>query len=159
MTELEAIAELMDGISPGVWDWTKHNREDGKPTESVEDVVAILALSARKGTGVELHGVGAKQCGEDIVVCYTGNGPRSAANARFLANAPAAIDWLTGEVESLRARLAAVEAERGAGIDLANDMVRILTRQRVKRGRGYPVCRSCRRPASRKKNGGRDAKR
>ena len=109
---LKAIDELMDGISPRPWDWTSHKREDGKPIQSVEDVVGILALSARKGVGLELHGVGAKQNGEDIVICYTGNGPRSAANARFLANAPAAIDWLCialrekeAEVEALREEL------------------------------------------------------
>lgn len=103
--DMKEIAELMDAISPGPWEWTSHKPERGGEIESVEDVVELLAKSARQGSGLYLHGVGAKQGGEDIVIAYTGNGPRSAENARFLSCAPKIIDALLAESARLRAEV------------------------------------------------------
>jgi hypothetical protein len=108
---MEAIRELMAVISPGKWDWSRHNREDNKPPESIEDIVEILAQSARLGKGLELHGVIGKEGAEDIMVCYTGNGPHSAANARFLANAPEAIRWLLDFSRAAMVRLEEAEKD------------------------------------------------
>lgn len=91
---IEAIKSMLAEISQGHWEWSRHNKPDGNPIESVDDVVEVLESSSRKGTGKYLHGVISKENGEDITVCYTGNGPRSPMNARFLASAPDTIRYL-----------------------------------------------------------------
>lgn len=112
---IKAIEAMLSGISSGQWDWTNHKPERGGEIKSVEDVVELLAASARKGEGLYLHGVGAKENGEDIVVCYTGNGPKSAANALFLASAPYSMRWLIAEVarrdQAKDAEIAALRSE------------------------------------------------
>jgi hypothetical protein len=61
---------------------------DGRPIESVEDVIKVMAGSAEQSTLAELYGVSLSEAyadGTHGVVCYTGNGPRSAANARLIS--------------------------------------------------------------------------
>lgn len=98
---MATIKEMLDETTPGQWDWSNFSKADGSPIESVEDVAETLAVSARKGPGAYLKGVSAKDDLGDLVVCYTGNGPRAEANSKLLAHAPDAIRYLMGIISRL----------------------------------------------------------
>ena len=82
--ETEKITEPSEGPFEFAW----FCRHDGEPIQTVADVVETVGLSAKKSTRAELFGVALAERDEDgkqIVVCYTGNGPRSEANAQLIA--------------------------------------------------------------------------
>lgn len=90
------IEKREKAASPGKWEAVNYVRADGSPMRTIDDVVATLEQSARKGTNPVLFGVDNGQ--SDVVLCYTGNGPTSACNAHFMAEAkhdiPALLrDW------------------------------------------------------------------
>ena len=71
------------------WEWTTFTKPDGSPIITAEDVAETTAASARHHVGNELHGITLAGLGDDAgpnVVCYTGNGPHSAAHARAIAS-------------------------------------------------------------------------
>lgn len=77
-----------DDPSEGPFEFAWFCRHNGEPIQTVADVVETLTLSADKSTRPELFGVCLAERDEDgkqIVVCYTGNGPRSEVNARLIA--------------------------------------------------------------------------
>ena len=87
VAQLEAILANATG---GPWEWTTFTKPDGRPITCVEDIAETTAASARKGAGIELHGITPAGLGEHAegpnVICYTGNGPCSAANARAIVS-------------------------------------------------------------------------
>jgi len=87
VTQLESI---LAAASHQQWEWTTFTKPDGSPIVSVEDVAKTTAASARRGAGVELHGITPAGLAPDAegpnVICYTGNGDGSAANARAIVS-------------------------------------------------------------------------
>jgi hypothetical protein len=84
--ELEAI--LAAAVQER-WEWTTFTRPDGSPIRSHEDIAETMAASAHKTPdSLELHGISLPSVDRDApnVVCYTGNGPHSAAHARAIAS-------------------------------------------------------------------------
>lgn len=82
------MTEKIETPSEGPFEFAWFCRHSGEPIETVADVVETLALSAEQSTRGELYGVALAERdenGQQIVVCYTGNGPRSEANARLIA--------------------------------------------------------------------------
>ena len=76
--------------SPLPWEFAFFTKIDGSDIATVQDVADTVAASALKSAGIVLWGV--TQPGEDAdgalrVICYTGNGPHSEANARLIAAA------------------------------------------------------------------------
>lgn len=71
--------------TPEPWDDTEFVGDDGRPPATAEDVAAMVASSTLEGGaflyGVTVDGLVDEQ-GRSKVVCYTGNGPASAANSR-----------------------------------------------------------------------------
>lgn len=71
------------------WEWTTFTKPDGSPIITAEDVAETTAASARHHVGNELHGISLAGLGDAAgpnVVCYTGNGPQSAAHARAIVS-------------------------------------------------------------------------
>ena len=84
----ELLRRMAAEPSEGPFEFSWFCRADGEPIATVADVVATLTQSAEKSTRAELWGVSLAERDEDgkqLVVCYTGNGPRSQANARLIA--------------------------------------------------------------------------
>lgn len=80
--------EMMPEPSEGPFEFAWFCRHDGEPIRTVADVVETVSLSAEKSPRAELFGVclaERDENGTQIVVCYTGNGPRSEANAQLIA--------------------------------------------------------------------------
>lgn len=78
----------LDDPSEGPFEFAWFCRHSGERIQTVADVIETLALSAEKSTRAELYGVclaERDEHGKQMVVCYTGNGPRSEANARLIA--------------------------------------------------------------------------
>ena len=80
--------------TPGPWELNTFTKPDGTPMLSNEDVAETLRHSALQSETAELWGV-SLPAEDGLVICYTGNGPTSAANARLIAAAPALLDALT----------------------------------------------------------------
>ena len=81
------------GFSDGPWRSVHFSRVSGHKIETVEDVANTLAASARFSDRAELHGVALDREHRNIV-CFTGNGEHSEANARLIAAAPALYEAL-----------------------------------------------------------------
>jgi hypothetical protein len=88
-------------FTPGPWVPTYFTRPDGTEIETVEQVAETTAHSARQGDGTTLHGVTLTGDDDGVVVCYTGNGPTSEANARLIAAAPDLYDALDNLVANV----------------------------------------------------------
>ena len=97
--------------SPGAWEWAIFHPFDGSKLETKEQIKKILCDSVDKSPLIELNGVLVKANGEDVVVCYTGNGPHSYANADFIVLACNSFDVLRAENAALREQLKAARAE------------------------------------------------
>jgi len=85
--------------APAPWQAAHFTRHDGAPIETVEDVAETVAQSARASDGLTLYGVTAGSPDRDgavKVVCFTGNGPMSAAHAALIAAAPELLAALEG---------------------------------------------------------------
>ncbi len=68
------------------WEANKFTKLDGSEIKTVADVVECLKSSAELAGGLELYGVAPKGR-DDIIICYTGNGETSKANAAFIVKA------------------------------------------------------------------------
>jgi hypothetical protein len=76
--------------SPLPWVFTYFTKPDGSEIKTVQDVADTTAASAFKGEGTTLWGVSEESLDEDgavKIICYTGNGPHSEANARLIVAA------------------------------------------------------------------------
>jgi hypothetical protein len=81
--------------SPLPWEFTYFSKPDGSDIKTIEDVAETTAASALKSRGTTLWGVTLPELAEDgsvNVICYTGNGPHSEANARLIAAAVNALN-------------------------------------------------------------------
>lgn len=78
----------------GPWGWGRFPNQDGVPAQTVEEVIECMAYSARQSELGELWGVMGGTPDDPVVVCYTGNGPTSEANARFIRAAPDLLEAL-----------------------------------------------------------------
>lgn len=90
--------------TPGRYIFTHFTTHDGRPIETVDDVAATLAASARYSDRAELWGVSlddADETGASTVICYTGNGPNAHNNARLFAATPQVLNCLGALVECL----------------------------------------------------------
>ena len=94
---------MPDTYSPTPWVLRSFVWKHGKPVFTVEDVAEFLAATARNSRGMRLFGVSCKDeaAGDEPVVCYTGNGPTSEANARFIVRAVNAHDELVAALRGL----------------------------------------------------------
>lgn len=98
--DLALMRELIAAASPPPVDW---GCVRGKTVEQhVEDFRG--SLNAETAVGADLHGV--YLSGTEKVVCHTGNGPHSEANARLITFALNNLGKLVDEVERLRAIVA-----------------------------------------------------
>lgn len=92
--------------TPGPWQFTFFCKPDGSPIETAQDVAEVVAGSALKSDRAELFGVTLPRDNPDepsVVVCYTGNGPNSHNNARFIAAAPVVIEaWQAEAAQQMR---------------------------------------------------------
>jgi hypothetical protein len=75
-------------FTPAPWVATYFTRPDGSPIETGEHVAETIAFSASQSDRAELHGVTLTGDEDGVIVCYTGNGPRSQDNAHLIAAAP-----------------------------------------------------------------------
>jgi hypothetical protein len=76
--------------SPLPWTFTYFTKPDGSEIKTPQDVADTVAHSALKCEGTTLWGVTLDEPDEDgctPVICYTGNGPHSEANARLIVAA------------------------------------------------------------------------
>lgn len=98
--DLARMRELIAAASQPPVDW---GCVRGKTIEQhVEDFRG--SLSAETAVGPDLHGV--YLGGTEIVVCHTGNGPHSEANAKLITFALNNLGLLVDEIERLRAIVA-----------------------------------------------------
>lgn len=94
--DLSQMRELIAAASPPPVDW---GCVRGKSVEQhVEDFRG--SMSADTAVGVDLHGV--YLGGTETVVCHTGNGPTSEANAKLITFALNNLGKLVDEIERLR---------------------------------------------------------
>jgi hypothetical protein len=76
--------------SPLPWTFTYFTKPDGSEIKTPQDVAETVASSALKCEGTTLWGVTLDEPdaeGRTVVICYTGNGPHSEANARLIVAA------------------------------------------------------------------------
>ena len=74
--------------SAAPWNFTFFTKPDGSEITTPQDVADTVAYSALQCDGATLWGVTLDEKDEDgrgLVICYTGNGPHSEANARLIA--------------------------------------------------------------------------
>jgi hypothetical protein len=94
--ELAMIRELIAAASAPPVEW---GTVRGKTIDQlVDDFRASLSWDTAVGT--DLHGVYLKGC--EAVVCHTGNGPHSEANAKLIDFALNNLGKLADEIERLR---------------------------------------------------------
>lgn len=73
----------MSEPTPRPWNFTFFCKEDGNPIVTAGDVAETISVSVFKSDTGELWGISVP--GEDpVVICYTGNGPTSKANAAHI---------------------------------------------------------------------------
>ncbi len=80
----------MDTHSLTPWEFTYFSKPDETPIQTVQDVAITCSHSVLQSERAELWGVSLPNKAEDgsvLVICYTGNGPASKANAEFIARA------------------------------------------------------------------------
>jgi hypothetical protein len=81
--------------SPLPWTFTYFTKPDGSDIKTPQDVADTTAFSALRCEGTTLCGVTLDELddeGRTVVICYTGNGPHSEANARLIAAAVNALN-------------------------------------------------------------------
>lgn len=91
------IERLLSASTPERWEWAKYE------SDSLQAAQELLAKSAAHAPESHtLWGVTSlDNAGQERVVAFTGNGPTSEENARFLANAPDAIRWLIAQLREV----------------------------------------------------------
>ena len=93
--------------SPLPWTFSKFTKPDGSDITTPQDVADTVAFSALQGDGTTLWGVTLDEKDEEgrtVVICYTGNGLHSEANARLITAAVNALNItqaLTSKPEQL----------------------------------------------------------
>jgi len=93
--ELNIIRAELDAATPGPWVEALQGNLKGGPLQSLEELVEVIAWYIAKGeffTPFHAVTLPEKVNGEDIVVCYTGNGPTSKENKKLITNAPTHLD-------------------------------------------------------------------
>lgn len=87
LKELKNGGPLCGPVQHSALPWEEVNfiNHDGSQIKSRKDIVALLTESVMKGDGLYLAGVSVP--GDDVVICYTGNGPKAKANASFIVEA------------------------------------------------------------------------
>jgi hypothetical protein len=114
---LDALQALCDAATPG-----EAMHLATMPTDDLAEQVAYFAECARHGSG-KMHGVAIPVCAavdindEALFVAFTGNGPTSEANAKFIAAAREAMPLLVAEVRTARAALNALGIGPLGGLD------------------------------------------
>jgi len=76
--------------SPLPWTLSFFTKPDGSEIKTPQDVAETVAFSATQCEGTTLWGVtldDKDEQGRTKVICYTGNGPQSEANARLIVAA------------------------------------------------------------------------
>lgn len=98
----QEIRDLIAAATKGEWTFSRYINADGSEPKTREEFAAILAQSVQKseGNNENLYGVGAKDDKGDLVVCYTGNGPTSFANAAFLSASKEIVAYLLSELDA-----------------------------------------------------------
>ena len=88
--EYQSAVKSADPATPSAapWNFTFFTKPDGSEITTPQDVADTVAYSALQCDGATLWGVTLDEKDEDgrgLVICYTGNGPHSEANARLIA--------------------------------------------------------------------------
>lgn len=81
----DAVTEEMEIATKRPWEWANFTNHDGSPIKSKEEIIALISESVMKGDGLYLYGVSVP--GNNVVVCYTGNGPKAKENAYLIMTA------------------------------------------------------------------------
>lgn len=95
--DMQKIRELIAAASTGV----DHGCVRGKSIAQ-HGLDLINSMSSDTAVGTDLHGV--YLAGSETVVCHTGNGPHSEANARLITFALNNLGKLVDEIEQLQSR-------------------------------------------------------
>lgn len=96
MTRIEEIRERLSKATPGPWEFQRW------PCESLDQAVDWFRKSVEKGNGFHIWAVGGKDP-DDVVICLTGNGPRSEHHAAILSLYPSDLAYLLDRIEKLEA--------------------------------------------------------
>jgi hypothetical protein len=80
------IERLLAEADDSDWIPSTFLRPDGSEIQTVDDVMESIDLSVRASPVAELYGVVSAEL-DGPVICYTGNGPKRAANAALLSSA------------------------------------------------------------------------
>lgn len=98
---IEEIKEREREATKGPWEFTTFSKPSGCPIETLADITKTISVSVERSPMIELWGVNitTDESGQYKVVCYTGNGPTSEANAAFIAHARQDIPDLLGLVD------------------------------------------------------------
>lgn len=110
--DLEQLAELVEACSARGEGWQYGDSAPEGGFVSADALVAEMGTVARKtfdrtpGSHTthlwSVHMPDPLEEGASVIICHTGNGPTSEANARLLSCAPAALAALIAEVEERR---------------------------------------------------------
>lgn len=95
--EMQKVRELIAAASTGV----EHGCVRGKSIAQ-HGLDFISSMGADTAVGTDLHGV--YLAGSETVVCHTGNGPHSEANARLITFALNNLSKLVDHIERLQSR-------------------------------------------------------
>lgn len=102
--DLQELAQAALASTPGALRW-------GQDTYATEDdAVAAFRSCLAKAPALDLNSVFLDRPEDLLIVAVTGNGPTSAANARFFCGARAAVLGLVGTVRTLQAQAAVMRA-------------------------------------------------
>jgi hypothetical protein len=99
-------------IEPTPWNWGQIVDKDQRPLETIEAVCQAMTDSAMFSQSTELWSV-FSSAGDTPVICYTGNGPRSKANADFITHACNNYHYFVSTINRLGDELA-IEREKYA---------------------------------------------
>ncbi len=101
-TKYEQIRAMMDKATQGHAEFTTFTMPDGSMPQTNEDVAKITTFSAMQSESAELWGV--TVVGDGPIICYTGNGPTSRENARY-------ITWALNNREKILSTITPLSAE------------------------------------------------
>jgi len=108
------MSDILKGATARPWQLNYFVRAGGEKIETVEHVIECLTASAVQGNA-ELHGCSIPGDGEPVI-CYTGNGPTSAKNARLIVTAVNAYEPMLAALEEVKQACLFGDDDGGIGV-------------------------------------------
>lgn len=133
--------QFLDGITAMPWGPSFFTLKSGEPIKTLADVIETMAESARVSGKAELWGVSATEPDGEVVICYTGNGPKSEAHAKMIANVcnnwPIALERIAELLAACKEAVNAIEFldTLREGSETLNNLLRVIAKIEG-RGRG-----------------------